>query len=410
MPGESQDAFANVALQALQGSPMFLRELIAGGVAGGIAKTSVAPLERTKILFQTGRIRPGSGVWRTLVDIASSEGWQGLFKGNTATVTRIIPYSAIHFWAYEHFRRILVAETVSRRLPQGPWMDLLAGSAAGATSVVLTYPLDLVRTRMAWQLEEPPRSRIAGGGSRAPRSFAEPVPSAPSSSSSPTGSRSQAPSPATPNPAAGSSTEQPALRHRRASTGPRLAAPARPPGGPSCPAPQIHGEAVTSTMLGMARNVLRGEGLMGLYSGIGPTLWGILPYAGIKFYVYQSLKQQYRHLAVQSPSEDVSPRLPLTLMLSFGAVSGLVGQTLTYPLDIVRRRMQVQGVVINGVPAGGAIYSSTLDCMVGMVRNEGLRSLFYGLHINYIKVIPSTALGFMIYDYMKSLLRLPNHL
>ena len=32
--------------------PIFLRELIAGGVAGACSKTAVAPLERVKILLQ----------------------------------------------------------------------------------------------------------------------------------------------------------------------------------------------------------------------------------------------------------------------------------------------------------------------------------------------------------------------
>ena len=32
--------------------PVYVRELIAGGAAGGFAKTAIAPLERTKILLQ----------------------------------------------------------------------------------------------------------------------------------------------------------------------------------------------------------------------------------------------------------------------------------------------------------------------------------------------------------------------
>jgi len=55
----------------------------------------------------------------------------------------------------------------------------------------------------------------------------------------------------------------------------------------------------------------------------------------------QSLKQQYRQHAVV-PDGTAAPRLPIQLMLGFGAVSGLIAQTVTYPLDVVRRRMQAR--------------------------------------------------------------------
>lgn len=63
----------------------------------------------------------------------------------------------------------------------------------------------------------------------------------------------------------------------------------------------------------------------------GPTLIGILPYAGLKFYIYEELKTRV-------PEEH---QKSVVLRLSCGALAGLFGQTLTYPLDVVRRQMQV---------------------------------------------------------------------
>ena len=64
----------------------------------------------------------------------------------------------------------------------------------------------------------------------------------------------------------------------------------------------------------------------------GPTLIGILPYAGLKFYIYEELK---RHVP-EEHQNSVRMHLPC------GALAGLFGQTLTYPLDVVRRQMQVK--------------------------------------------------------------------
>ena len=56
------------------------------------------------------------------------------------------------------------------------------------------------------------------------------------------------------------------------------------------------------TIRGVLAATLREEGVRGLYRGIGPTMCGILPYAGLKFYVYQTLKQRYRRRARPAPA------------------------------------------------------------------------------------------------------------
>lgn len=75
-----------------------------------------------------------------------------VFRGNGASVARIVPYAALHYMTYEQYRRwiILTFPDVGR----GPVLDLMAGSFAGGTAVLFTYPLDLVRTKLAYQVSE----------------------------------------------------------------------------------------------------------------------------------------------------------------------------------------------------------------------------------------------------------------
>lgn len=73
-----------------------------------------------------------------------------LYSGNGASVARIVPYAALHYMAYEEYRRWIIfgfPETT-----RGPLLDLVAGSFAGGTAVLFTYPLDLVRTKLAYQV------------------------------------------------------------------------------------------------------------------------------------------------------------------------------------------------------------------------------------------------------------------
>ena len=71
-------------------------------------------------------------------------------RGNGASVARIVPYAALHYMAYEEYRRWIILGFPN--VEQGPVLDLVAGSIAGGTAVVSTYPLDLVRTKLAYQV------------------------------------------------------------------------------------------------------------------------------------------------------------------------------------------------------------------------------------------------------------------
>ncbi|KAE8682629.1 Detected protein of confused Function [Hibiscus syriacus] len=144
-------------------------------------------------------------------------------------------------------------------------------------------------------------------------------------------------------------------------------------------------------------SVYKEGGMRGLYRGVGPTLAGILPYAALKFYVYEVLKTHV-------PEEQ---QKPILMHLSCGAAAGLIGQTFTYPLDVVRRQMQVESLQCSTIQGGSTRYRNTLDGLTTIVRNQGWRQLFAGLSINYMKMVPSVAVGFAAYDMMKVWLRIP---
>ncbi|KAF6760186.1 mitochondrial carrier domain-containing protein [Ephemerocybe angulata] len=130
-----------------------IRSGLAGGIAGCVAKTVVAPLDRVKILFQASNpdfqkyAGTFTGAYRAGREIYLNHGMRGLFRGHSATLLRIFPYAATKFMAYDQIHYVLMPtqaqETGAKRF--------LAGSLAGVTSVFFTYPLDVIRVRMAFE-------------------------------------------------------------------------------------------------------------------------------------------------------------------------------------------------------------------------------------------------------------------
>eukprot|EP00494_Astrolonche_serrata_P029640 UN29907 len=78
------------------------------------------------------------------------------------------------------------------------------------------------------------------------------------------------------------------------------------------------------------RTVIETEGASALFSGIRPTLIGIIPYAGISYAMFHTLK-----------SKIDEEHHGLRKKLGIGMISGLTAQMCTYPIEIVRRRQQV---------------------------------------------------------------------
>ncbi|KAJ9087299.1 coenzyme A transporter, variant 2 [Entomophthora muscae] len=279
-----------------------------------VAKTAVAPLDRVKILFQVSnpsvQQHAGSlsGIMRAMGDINRLHGIPGLFQGHMATLLRIFPYAAIKFMAFEQFKVVIEDSNMVER----DTGRFLAGSLAGLTSVFFTYPMDMLRTRMAYEVESP------------------------------------------------------------------------------------------VGILAMSRNiylespVTRIGGLSNFYRGFIPTLMGVVPYGGVSFWCYSKITNYFQ---TQIPDIAMSDnQLKAWAELASGGLAGAVAQTVSYPLEVIRRRMQVGG----RFGPRQSIYTTITEIYV----KNGLRGYFAGLSIGYIKVTPMTAISFFTYVQMKRLLEI----
>ncbi|MEW5319738.1 MAG: hypothetical protein WDW38_010872 [Sanguina aurantia] len=440
----------------VRSQPKFLKELAAGGIAGGVGKSCVAPLERTKILLQTGKVQ-NTSVFGTVALLYRTEGVRGLFRGNGASVLRIVPYAAIHFSAYEYYRRYLLDTFVTKpthsvHAAQDPSLDgssrssggsgsssssptpsvestsqrdshhaktlretLLTGGVTGTSTELLCASANEFsstdgssgsssssnsRSSHTTALQDPPlraaSSSSPGSHSAASNASQRSGVAAESKGSSGSGS-SNASGPTHPvwDLLAGSTAGATAVmctypldlvRTRLAYA---MAAPKAPGGGASLLGAAAAVAAPVAPAAGIQSVLLRTfqtEGVVGLYRGVVPTLLGIMPYAGIKFFTYSLLKNKYRETQAASMPGSSQPqaldsppqRLPIHVMLLCGATSGLLAQSATYPFDMLRRKMQVQGMQAE---AGGGVKGVELGLgkmLQSILKEEGVRGLFRG--------------------------------
>lgn len=116
-----------------------------------VSKTTVAPLDRVKILLQAyNKHHARHGVFQGLMHIVKSESGWALYKGNGAQMVRIFPYAAAQFTSFEIYKRYL--EGVFGKTSH--FDKFIAGASAGLTAVTLTYPLDTIRARLAFQVSK----------------------------------------------------------------------------------------------------------------------------------------------------------------------------------------------------------------------------------------------------------------
>lgn len=249
-----------------------------------------------------------ASIWHEASRIVNEEGFRAFWKGNLVTIIHRLPYSSVNFYSYEHYKKLLQSipcvSSYGENARKDACVHFISGGLSGITAASASYPLDLVRTRLAAQ-----RNSMYYRG-----------------------------------------------------------------------------------MWHALETIRREEGFHGLYKGLRATLLGVGPSIAISFTVYESLRSYWQ---TQRPNDST-----VMVSLACGSVSGIASSTATFPLDLVRRRMQLEGA------AGQArVYrTGVVGAVAHIFRAEGLRGLYRGILPEYYKVVPGVGIAFMTYEMLKMLL------
>jgi len=134
----------------------FMLDFIAGGISAAVSKTVVAPLERVKILLQiqdASKFIPKDQQYKGLIDCFSrvhkEQGFLSFWRGNVVNVVRYFPTQALNFAFKDTYKKMFM-DGLDKNKDFWKFFagNLAAGGAAGATSLLIVYPLDFARTRL----------------------------------------------------------------------------------------------------------------------------------------------------------------------------------------------------------------------------------------------------------------------
>ncbi|WFD01321.1 hypothetical protein MYAM1_004083 [Malassezia yamatoensis] len=138
-----------------------------------------------------------------------------------------------------------------------------------------------------------------------------------------------------------------------------------------------------------ARSMYTQGGFRAYYRGLGAGLIGVFPYSAIDLSTFEGIKLFYLKYT-QKEDPGVIP------LLAFGSISGSVGATTVYPLNLIRTRLQA-----SGTPSHPTIYSSFFDAAIQTYRNEGFLGFYRGLIPSLAKVVPAVSISYVVYEQSK---------
>ncbi|CZS93068.1 hypothetical protein WAI453_000801 [Rhynchosporium graminicola] len=154
-------------------------------------------------------------------------------------------------------------------------------------------------------------------------------------------------------------------------------------------------ERIYSSLAASIRDIARQEGPRGFFRGLGAGVAQIVPYMGIFFSTYETLRLPLSHLSLPYGSGDATA----------GVLASVFAKSAVFPLDLIRKRLQVQGptrsrYVHRNIPE----YKGVSRTLREIVRKEGRRGLYRGLTVSLFKSAPASAVTMWTYERVLKIL------
>ena len=145
------------------------------------------------------------------------------------------------------------------------------------------------------------------------------------------------------------------------------------------------------------RAIARQEGAKGFFQGLAAAVTQVVPYMGLFFGTYETLRPLLAGLSLPFGSGDATA----------GILAGLCAKTGVFPLDLIRKRLQVQGptraqYLAGKIPVyGKGVYRTGK----AIVAKEGWKGLYRGLGVGLVKSAPASAITMWTYERALMLLK-----
>lgn len=149
------------------------------------------------------------------------------------------------------------------------------------------------------------------------------------------------------------------------------------------------------------KNIIKTEGIRGLYRGMLSPLFAVTPMFAFCFLGYDLGNK------IQTPAlpnkEHSLPQMYLS-----GAIAGLFSALILAPTERIKCLVQAQPLNINTSLSGGLIppvnekeYKGSIDCLKKVYKDGGIRSVFKGTYLTCLRDVPSTGFYFVAYELLK---------